>query len=284
MLLAVIELVESGLLPENRIYYTQQLLERFRAYFEVVQEPGDSYSPYLPFFHLKREQFWHLKPTPNRQDVLKTLRTVHGPSDINDNILYATLDDDLFILLQSKNNRAILRQGLINTWFLRSREVMKTVAIEQRKINNYQSFLQKKAEHKEVHEQVRYNKKIRDTAFSRIVREAYDYRCAASGLRVILPDGAVLVEAAHLIPYADSQDDDPRNGIALAPNYHWALDRHIIAPGPDLKWHISPILDRRNRDYQELIDIDNQSIMLPHNRKYYPRMDALKWRMKRLVK
>ena len=64
-------------------------------------------------------------------------------------------------------------------------------------------------------------------AFRRIVSENYDYRCAASGWRIILPEGRVMVEAAHLIPFAETRDDDPRNGIALAPTFHWALDACI---------------------------------------------------------
>jgi len=284
MLLAVIELAENGLITENRILYSPQLLERFRAYFEVVQQPGDACKPYFPFFHLKSDRFWHLLPMPGREDIVNSLRTVRSPTDITDNIAYARLNDDLFALLQSRHGRSILRQTLIDTWFSQSGEVIKTVTAEQRQINRYELSLQNQVEHKTAQEPVKYAKKVRDAAFSRIVREAYDYRCAASGWRVILPDGTVLVEAAYLIPYAETQDDDPRNGIALAPNYHWALDHNILAPGPDLKWHVSPILDRRNRDYQELIEIDNHPIMLPRDRKYYPRMDALKWRIKRLVK
>ena len=284
MLLAVLELAESGLLPENRICYTPQLLERFRAYFEVVQQQGDACNPYFPFFHLKSERFWHLQPLPGREYLLTTMRTVRGPSAITDNIACACLDDDLFALLQSKSDRAVLRQALIDTWFFQSSEVIKTVTAEQRQINNYEYSLQQQVEHKAALEPASYVRKVRDAAFSRIVREAYDYRCAASGWRVILPDGGVLVEAAHLIPHAETQDDDPRNGIALAPNYHWALDHNILAPGSDLKWHVSQVLDRRNRDYQELIDIDNQPVLLPRDRKYYPRMDALKLRIKRLVK
>jgi putative restriction endonuclease len=62
------------------------------------------------------------------------------------------------------------------------------------------------------------------------------------------------VEAAHLIPFSESHDDDPRNGIALAPTLHWALDRYLIAPGPDYKWHVSPVLDSRIRDNTELLE------------------------------
>ncbi|MCX5905371.1 MAG: hypothetical protein NTV89_18310 [Proteobacteria bacterium] len=44
MLLAVLELAEVGLLLDNRIYYyNQQLLERFRSFFQAIRQPGDSY-------------------------------------------------------------------------------------------------------------------------------------------------------------------------------------------------------------------------------------------------
>src|SRR5690606_34781226 len=86
---------------------------------------------------------------------------------------------------------------------------------------------------------------IRDPAFRRVVIEAYDFRCSATGWRIILPDSRVMVEAAHIVPFAESQNDDPRNGLALTPSFHWALDAGAIAPGPDFKWHVSKQIDRR---------------------------------------
>ena len=97
-----------------------------------------------------------------------------------------------------------------------------------------------------------------------------------------MPDGSVMVEAAHLILFVESGDNDPANGIALAPNFHWALDRGIIGPGADLKWNVSKQLDRRNREYQELLDLDKKPLILSRDKKYYPRMDGLEWRFKRL--
>jgi len=52
--------------------------------------------------------------------------------------------------------------------------------------------------------------------------------------------------------------------------------------GPDLKWHVSKLLDKRNRDYQELLDLDKKPIILPREKKYYPRMDGLEWRISKL--
>ena len=53
------------------------------------------------------------------------------------------------------------------------------------------------------------------------------------------------VEAAHIHPFSEAGGDDPRNGLALTPDMHWAMDKHLIAPGEDLKWHVSPVLDRK---------------------------------------
>jgi len=44
-----------------------------------------------------------------------------------------------------------------------------------------------------------------------------------------------LPKAAHLIPFNLSRNDKPTNGMALCPNHHWAMDRHLIAPVPDRK-------------------------------------------------
>ena len=73
----------------------------------------------------------------------------------------------------------------------------------------------------------------RDGAFRRTILEIYDYRCAACGVRVLLDQSVSLVEAAHLIPFNVSRNDKPTNGMALCPNHHWAMDRHLIAPVPD---------------------------------------------------
>src|SRR5210317_2049570 len=78
MLLAILELAETGLLKENKIYYTQHLLDLFRSFFQAVQKPGDSCNPYFPFFHLRSEPFWHLKSVPGKEAVVDSLLTVRG--------------------------------------------------------------------------------------------------------------------------------------------------------------------------------------------------------------
>lgn len=122
----------------------------------------------------------------------------------------------------------------------------------------------------------------RSTAFARTIREIYDYRCAACGLRLHL-NGLVIIDAAHLIPFSESQDDDPRNGIALCKNHHWAMDKFLVVPGTDNLWHVSPELDDRIEGCKEIISLNQRKILLPQNAKYYPKAESLSWRHTRIL-
>ena len=59
------------------------------------------------------------------------------------------------------------------------------------------------------------------------------------------------------------------------------LDRS--SRNPDLKWHVSRLLDRRIPDFRDICDLDGRSVLLPRDMRYYPRQDALHWRVERLA-
>lgn len=91
-----------------------------------------------------------------------------------------------------------------------------------------------------------------------------------------------MVEAARIHPFSETGDDDPRNGLALTLNMHWAMDRNLIAPGPDYLWHVSKAIDRRIPDYQPLLALAGQAVLRPKDRRMWPKQDALAWRLDRL--
>ena len=126
---------------------------------------------------------------------------------------------------------------------------------------------------------------VREQAFRRVVLRACDYRCAACGLRVILDD-MYLVEAAHLVPWTISRDDDPRNGIALCKNHHWDMDRYVIAPSPqpERTWKVSSVLDDRIEGQRDLLNLHGRSILLPREERFHPLDEGLAWRMGRLLR
>ena len=42
-------------------------------------------------------------------------------------------------------------------------------------------------------------------------------------------DGHTAVDAAHIIPWSISHNDDPRNGLALCKLCHWSFDEGLLA-------------------------------------------------------
>lgn len=283
MLLAVMELAEAGALSENRILFTPPLLERYRALFDLVRSERDHPNPYFPFFHLRAEGFWHLRALPGREDVLAAMKTARSVADIEQNVAYAFVDDQLHALLLDPVAREVFRNDLVAFWFPDKREHLVALLDREGARGRYEQRLRGLTEGRDVREPAEPEvERVRSTSFRRTVLEAYDYRCAASGWRIILPDGQVMAEAVHLIPFTVSADDDPGNGIALAPSYHWALDRNLIAPGPDLRWHVSKLLDPRLRDNAALLELHGTNLLVPQNARYRPREDALKYRLERL--
>jgi putative restriction endonuclease len=120
------------------------------------------------------------------------------------------------------------------------------------------------------------------------VLEVYDYTCAACGIRLLLSSDLSLVEAAHIIPFSVTRNDRRTNGLALCPNHHWAMDRHLIAPCPDRQhregiWKISRRLEERKEGQRDLVALAGKPVIPPGEEKFYPAIESLRWREKQLT-
>ncbi|MEK8051865.1 HNH endonuclease [Ideonella sp. DXS22W] len=285
MLLAVLDLAMAGGLTENLIRYAPPLLERYRRYFDAVRREGDHANPHFPFFHLKGalrrggESFWHLVPLPGREQAAQALASARSDGDIVRNFAGARLDDALFALVQQAEAAQALAQWLAERWFDRGLQELGRMAQRGMAAARYERAIRTGLTLAAAEPVPEY---VRSPAFRRVVIELYDYRCAATGHRVLLEGGEAMVEAAHIHPFAETGDDDPRNGIALTPDMHWAMDRNLIAPGPDLRWHVSAALDDRVPDLQRLVGLKGRALLLPEQRAMWPREAALAWRLARL--
>jgi putative restriction endonuclease len=285
MLLALLDLVRSGSLRFNKVEYGPALLERYRHFFNAVRGPSDHPNPYFPFFHLagklqdRSESFWHLIPIPGRESELASMTTVTSASDITRNISHAELDPELFMLLHDEESIEALSQTMAQHWFGRGLQELTQVVALCTSISRYEHRIRAGLIKKDLAPQP---ESIRDPAFRRVITQIYDYRCAATGLRFLLPSGVAMVEAAHIHPFSESRDDDPCNGLALTPNMHWAMDRFLISPGPDLKWHVSDLLDDRIKDNEILLSLRGKPLFLPNDLRMVPKRDALEWRLNRL--
>lgn len=286
MLLAVLDLALSGGLRENLVCYAPPLLERYHRYFNAVRRDGDHPNPYFPFFHLRGAlrgggvSFWQLVPLPGRDAEVVALSTARSDSDILRNLQGARLDSELHGLLQQERSVRLLSQAVARHWFDRGLQELGRIAESSQATSQYERMLRDGQSLKAGERPPPSH--VRKPAFRRLVVELYDYRCAASGHRVLLEGGEAMVEAAHIHPFAEAGDDDPRNGLALTPDMHWAMDRNLIAPGPDFRWHVSRALDDRVPDLRRLVELGGRPLLLPTQRAMWPREDALAWRMDRL--
>ncbi len=277
MMLAILFLIENKKITSNRIDYSPQLLELFKRFFDVVRIEQDALNPLLPFFYLRGDNFFHHKPFNDEEPSYKALGDPGSVKKFTGIVEYAYLDEKLWAYLQDETALNTLRDGLIQSYFPRYRTQIEGIVKEENEISGYETVL--KGEPDKIKET---KSTYRSTAFSRIIREIYDYRCAACGLRLNL-NGLVIIDAAHLIPFSESQDDDPRNGIALCKNHHWAMDKFLIVPGTDKLWHVSSELDDRIEGCKEIISLNKRKILLPQNQKYYPKSESLSWRYSRIL-
>lgn len=116
---------------------------------------------------------------------------------------------------------------------------------------------------------------VRDRVFRRVVLEAYDSRCAVTGLKFINGGGRAEVEAAHIKPVEHHGPDIITNGIALSGTAHWMFDRGLISLSDDLEVLVS----RQVNDVGSVWSLVNKSrrAAVPDNPAYRPHPSYLAW-------
>lgn len=273
LLLSILDLLDRGHLKSNHIALTPELVKTFRRYFTVVRRGDDQPSIENPFYFLSGDGFWNLRKPGSAP--LYTPGSVAGPPGMASlRSAAGQFDPALWGLMQDPPSRTLLRDALVARYFPDQRSELESILAIPLNPGGLQ-----------LNEEV---DQARSSAFRETILEIYDYTCAACGLRVRLNDGFSLVEAAHLVPFNVSKDDNPNNGLALCPNHHRAMDRFLIAPCPDPKhlagtWRVGPLLDSRIEGQKGLVELAGQRVIAPAERKFYPTIESLRWREQRLI-
>ena len=266
LLLAAMDLIDEGKATPTNIPWNQELRDRFTSRFLLVRKHNDQNNPDLPFRYLANDGFWQAYEANGKTKICRDVRV----SDFGQ--VFARFENGFEFLVALPENRQIMRETLIARYFpydLRA-ELLSKIVIE-----NVPTELASE-------EPPEYG---RSPAFRRTILEVYDHQCAACGLRIRLAHGndVSFIDAAHLIPFSESYNDHPTNGLALCKNHHWAMDRNIIAPGPDMHWHISRLIDsRRSNGEKELYELAGKSLLLPKDPAFHPDQNGLEWRKNRL--
>ncbi|MYA99248.1 hypothetical protein F4X90_06150, partial [Candidatus Poribacteria bacterium] len=247
-----------------------------------------------PFFHLKTNGFWHLDP-PKLQS--KSPAKTPSVSQLRNANASAKLDELLFILLVVPEYREILRETIINTYFSNLRYDVQRIIEEQRLIRSqeieentegYSESLIAAAEHRflshrEV-ESIQVETPIRSAGFRRAIMNIYEYTCAVCELNIRTANGESMTDAAHIIPFSLSYNDDVRNGISLCKSHHWAFDTGLISLSDEYQVIVSPSIYEQGPTRWMLTELRDKLIRRPEEEQHYPAQEALAWHRERVLR
>ncbi len=223
LLLSILDLAAQGQIDSSFIEPSFDLIERFARYWDLVRPPSGKCNMAYPFYYMQSEGFWSLVPKPGQEQELGE-RITSSMTRLRKAILGAEIDQELFELISGRKGRKELRAALLNTYFAPDiRQFLLREAVENQEAFEYSQRLLQAAEAAMPFGHPVKPRQIRDQGFRKAIMNLYCHRCALCGIRMIIPEGHTIVEAAHIRPWADSQDDRPANGLALCRLCHWQL-------------------------------------------------------------
>ena len=117
LMLAVMDQFAQVSFASELVELTPELGEMFAGYWSSVMPPHRHGNIAMPFFHLRRDGFWHLIVRPDKEGALATLTTMTSVGQVRTVLLGARLDDELVALLRIDESREMLRRTLIETYF-----------------------------------------------------------------------------------------------------------------------------------------------------------------------
>ena len=282
LLLAVLDLVHRGVIATPLIAITGELVELnelFNLYWRCIIPLGQTSSIAFPFSRLDREPFWELVPLPGKSITSAIINTTSSVSYLRKYALGARIDQGLFFTMQTGEGRETLREALLQSCFS---PVAQTLLREQSSTNreafDYGRLLEEKSHlplEKDIPDEGHYRRAARDQGFRRIVVSTYDHRCALCGVRIITPEQYTAVDAAHIVPWSKSRNDDVRNGMALCKLCHWAFDRGMIGVSADYSVITSRHIGANSNVPGFLTMLSGRGILPPENRDHWPAHDYL---------
>ncbi len=214
LLLSLLDMAEAGELTGRTFMRTAGLVLRFKSYGALVSERWPTrLDLQMPFFYLRTQGFW--------QAFTLEMRAAQSP----ETCFVCELHEEFFDLLADANFRLKARLLLVSRYFKPSERVALLESLGLCLDGADRNEPRIAALNKEAEEAAR--KKGRSARFSVQVVSRYKFTCALTGLCCLTADGAAIVDAAHIEPFANSQNDDIENGLALCKNAHWMFDEGL---------------------------------------------------------
>jgi putative restriction endonuclease len=214
LLLCLIDMAEAGELAGRTFTRTAGLVLRFKSYGALTSERWPTRLDLrMPFFYLKTQGFW------------QAFTLEMTPALSPESCFLCELNEELFDLLGNVDFRLKARLLLVSRYFEPRERVALLESLGLCADRIEKSGTNIAALNDEAEDAAR--KKGRSARFAVQVVSQYKFTCALTGLCCMTTEGAVIVDAAHIERFAESQNDDIENGLALCKNAHWMFDEGL---------------------------------------------------------
>jgi putative restriction endonuclease len=262
LLLVVLELAELGLLPKDVLPLTPELAFRFCSYWSIVnsrrrQRPDVRY----PFYHLGSDGIW------------SPLGENGTPTSERFKARYAAMPPDFVAFASDPISRDTARRILIAKYFP-----------PHERLGLYELTGMPVPSDDEIARDATYKgpedarKQGREARFRLRVVAAYNYTCALTGYRLTTITGGSIVDGAHIHQFADSRNNDPRNGLALTKNAHWLFDNGLWTLSDDYRVMVAlETFAEAGPEQHLLAPYHGQRIQLPKDESLWPNPVHIAW-------
>ena len=272
LLLSIMDLIAQGKINENFIEPSYELAETWNGYYSQIMPPRSPTSMAYPFSRLKTDGFWKRLPKPGYDT--DTEYNINSMNRLREVYFGAKMDDELFQYFVNPETRERLRLVLIHTYFAPD---VQTILIEQGKVNfdayRYSEQILKETKEDtpdwkslEEPEKIR----VRDQGFRKAIVMIYNHRCALCGIRMMTSEGHTVVEAAHIIPWNESHNDLPTNGMALCRLCHWSFDEGLMSVGKNYEVLVSRRIQTEQNLPGHILTLRDRNIFTPEDQKFWP--------------
>lgn len=270
LLLSIIDLIAQGQLETPQITVSDELIQTFKKYWNLLGSPAYKGGLHYPFFALQTQGFWKLNFQPDFDGLQpKTEKR------LKEAVECAILDSQLFDLLQDSDSRSELIDILISVWFSESSKQIEEIS----QINQtFQEATQLEiVDRDESPRSTLRRSVIRNAFFRKAIVHVYDYKCAFCQLKVMRSLTQNIVDGAHIKPFAEFYDSKIENGISFCKNHHWAFDRGWFTINEDYKILVAEDLKEEFPYGRVMKDFHGELILLPEVEAYYPSLESLNW-------
>lgn len=288
LLLTLIELIDKGIVPDNRFEVNVDLVGLFQENWRLLVDTAHQPDFTQPFYYLqsdkaKGQPFWTLHPYPGFQ-INAHIKSVQI---LSNTVAYGAFAPELFQLLLIENNRILTKDAILFMYFPEQRATYyRQKQLDDGFYHDVQALVLNDPEvhYKPVSIQTEEDVFVRSGLFKRYIPQLYQDTCAMTGMRMRSTFKYNFIDACHIVPFAVTHDDKVTNGIALCPNLHRAFDRGLVSVDSDYRILISSHIEEDTTHPYSVGRLEGNPIVLPEQSRYHPSQENLEWHRREVFK